>query len=58
MCIKTFEGFWELEKQIRNDRRHPGVMTEVKKSRVISGIFRLIRLEVFFSEIGEIDLWD
>ena len=29
------ERFWELEKRIKEDKRHPGVVMELKKSEVI-----------------------
>ena len=40
------EKFWELEKRIKEDKRHPGVIMELKKSEVIWDIVRLIRLKV------------
>lgn len=40
------EKFWELEKRIREDKRHPGVIMEMRKSEVIWDIDRLIRLQV------------
>ena len=40
------EKFWELEKRIKNDRRHPGVIIEVSKSNAVFDIVRLIRLDV------------
>ena len=40
------EKFWELEKRIREDKRHPGVIMELKKSEVIWDIVRLIRLKI------------
>ena len=40
------EIFWELEKRIKNDRRHPGVIIEVRKSSAIFDITRLVRLNV------------
>ena len=40
------EKFWELEKRIREDKRHPGVIMEMRKSDVIWDIVRLIRLQV------------
>ena len=40
------EKFWELEKRIKEDKRHPGVIMEVNKSEVIWDIVRLIRLKV------------
>ena len=40
------EKFWELEKLIKEDKRHPGVVMELKKSEVIWDIVSLIRLKV------------
>ena len=40
------EKFWELEKRIKEDKRHLGVVMELKKSEVIQDIVRLIRLKV------------
>ena len=40
------EKFWELEKRIKEDKRHPGVIMELSKSEVIWDIVRLIRLKV------------
>ena len=40
------EKFWELEKRIKEDKRHPGVIMEMNKSEVIWDIVRLIRLKV------------
>ena len=40
------EKFWELEKRIKEDKRHPGVVMGLKKSEVIRDIVRLIRLKV------------
>lgn len=40
------EKFWELEKRIKEDKRHPGVILERRKSEVIWDIVRLIRLNV------------
>ena len=40
------EKFWELEKRIKEDKRHPGVIMEMSKSEVIWDIVRLIRLKV------------
>lgn len=44
------DKFWELEKRIKNDRRHPGVIIEVSKSDAVFDIVRLIRLEVIVYE--------
>ena len=40
------DKFWELEKRIKEDKRHPGVIMELKKSEVIWDMVRLIRLKV------------
>ncbi len=40
------EKFWELERQIKEDKRHPGVVMELEKSEIFGGIVRLIRLKV------------
>ena len=40
------DKFWELEKRIKEDKRHPGVIMEVNKSEVIWDIVRLIRFKV------------
>ena len=40
------EKFWELEKRIKEDKRHLGVIMEMSKSEVIWDIVRLIRLKV------------
>lgn len=53
--------FWELEKKIKNDRRKPGVLIEVRKSEMIWDLVRLIHdgaitmndLEEFSNELKE-----
>ncbi len=40
------DKFWELEKRIKEDKRHPGVIMEMSKSEVIWDIVHLIRLKV------------
>ena len=40
------DKFWELEKRIKEDMRHPGVILEISKSEVLRDIVRLIRLKV------------
>jgi hypothetical protein len=37
------EHFWELEKRIRNDKKHPGVMMQLEKGEAIWDIAILIR---------------
>lgn len=43
---KASDKFWKLEKRIMNDRRHPGVIIETKRSTAIFDIAGLIRLKV------------
>ena len=40
------EKFWELEKRIKEDKSHPGVIMEMRKSKAIWDIVHLIRLKV------------
>ena len=40
------EKFWTLEKRIKNDRKHPGVIIEVSKSGALDDIIRFIALDV------------
>lgn len=40
------DKFWELEKRIKQDKRHPGVMMELQKSETIWDIVQLISLKV------------
>ena len=48
------EKFWELEKQIKEDKHHPGVIMEMSKSEVIWDIVRLIRLKVIaYDDLSE-----
>ena len=48
------EKFWELEKRIKDDKRHPGVIMEMSKSEVIWDIVRLIRLKVItYDDLSE-----
>lgn len=43
---KASDKFWELEKKIKTDRRHPGVILTIRKSETIYDIISLIRLGV------------
>ncbi len=38
--------FWELEKRIKADKKHPGVILEMEKSETLWNIVDLIRLNV------------
>lgn len=40
------ERFWALDKRIRNDKRHPGVLLELNKSEAIFDIAGFIRRNV------------
>ena len=40
------EKFWELEKRLKKDRRHPGVIIDVQKSTAIWTITDLIKMQV------------
>ena len=40
------DHFWELEKRIRNDKKHPGVMLEMNKSEAIWDIAILVKKKV------------
>ena len=64
------ERFWELEKRIKKDRKHPGVIVEMKKSEAIYTLIHLYRdhaitdddLEGFSQElidaIRKLSSWD
>lgn len=43
---KASDKFWELEKRVKNDRRHPGVIIEMRKSNAIYDMVSLVRLGV------------
>lgn len=48
------EKFLELEKRIKEDKHHPGVIMELKKSEVIWDIVRLMRLKVItYDDLSE-----
>ncbi len=50
------EKFWELEKRIKEDKRHLGVIMEMSKSEVIWDIVRLIRLKVIaYGDLSDLD---
>lgn len=40
------DKFWEIEKRIKQDKKHPGVIMEMRKSEAIWNIVYLIRLGV------------
>ena len=47
---KASEKFWELEKRIKDDRRHPGVIMRTTKSEAIWNIIDLIRADVITTD--------
>lgn len=48
------EKFWELEKRIKEDKCHPGVIMEMSKSEAIWDIVCLIRLNVItYDDLSE-----
>lgn len=44
------DHFWELEKRIRRDKKHPGVLLEMNKSEAIWDIAAFIRYKVISLE--------
>ena len=40
------DKFWELEERIKKDKKHPGVLIEVRKSNALYDIIRFIVLDV------------
>lgn len=44
--IQASTKFWELKDRIKEDRRHPGVLVEVRKSTAIDVICSMIQLKV------------
>ena len=40
------DHFWELEKRIKNDKKHPGVILELRKSEAIWDIAIFIKRKV------------
>lgn len=48
------DKFWELEKNIKADRRHPGVILNMEKSKAIYDIISLVRLGVIsFDDLAD-----
>jgi len=43
---KASDHFWELEKRIRQDKKHPGVLIELRRSTAIWDIALYVRDEV------------
>ncbi len=43
---KASDKFWELEERIKKDKKHPGVLIEVRKSNALYDIIRFIALDV------------
>ena len=40
------DRFWELEKRIKTDRKHPGVIMQIDKGEAVFDIVRLVNLKV------------
>ena len=50
----TSDKFWELEKKIKTDRRHPGVILNMEKSKAIYDIISLVRFGVIsFDDLAD-----
>ena len=48
------EKFWELEKRIKEDKHHPGVIMEMRKLETIWDIVHLMRLKVItYDDLSE-----
>ena len=48
------DRFWKLEKRIKRDRKHPGVMIEMSKSSAFFDIADLIRMKVItFDDLAD-----
>lgn len=43
---KASDKFWELESRIKKDRKHPGVIMEMRKSQMVYDIVMLIQYGV------------
>ena len=43
-------NFWELEKRIRNDKKHPGVIVEMSRSTMFTNILILLNDNVITIE--------
>lgn len=43
---KASDHFWELEERIKRDKKHPGVLIELRRSQVIFDTVVLVRDEV------------
>ena len=44
--IQASTKFWKLRERVKNDRRHPGVLVEVRKSTAVDIICSMIKLKV------------
>lgn len=48
------EKFWELEKRIKFDKKHPGVMVSIGRDELIYDIVRLVKDEaISFDDLDE-----
>lgn len=44
------DHFWDLENRIKQDKKHPGVLIELRKSEAIWDIARFVKLKVIKME--------
>lgn len=52
--VNASDKFWELEKRIKKDRSHPGVLIEIRKSNAIFDMVDLIRPKVItFDDLSD-----
>lgn len=48
------DKFWELEERIKKDKKHPGVIIDMRKSEAIWNIVSLIQLNVItYSDLDD-----
>ena len=50
MKKKKLLKFWELEKRIKEDRKNPGVIIDMRRSTAVRNIILLLRYEVITFE--------
>ena len=49
------DHFWELDKRIKRDRKHPGVIIELRKSEAIWDIAIQFEENMIYTEIGSVE---
>ena len=47
---KASDKFWELDKRIRKDRNHPGVIIEMRRSVMFTNLIQLLNDKVITKE--------